>query len=165
MAHNQIVSCTSWQCAAWFDGGNNCWAVIATGSVWLVARELNYSPEGARGKTKENKVKTIVVARSSFLPQSFLQKPREWPKWRRAQEGKFNTLLSSHPFCKRRRKRKDGITETTDEVGKRTEKRKLVFAGIFPLYVLALLFAEFMVFQGYAILRLLLYWSQFASDC
>jgi hypothetical protein len=31
------------------------------------------------------------------------------------------------------------------------EKRKLVFAGIFPCYVLALLFVEFMVFQGYAI--------------
>jgi hypothetical protein len=67
------------------------------------------------------------------------------------EEAKFNPLVSTHPFCKRKRKKKEGITESTDEVDKRMEEIKLVFAGIFPCYVVALLFVEFMVFQGYAI--------------
>lgn len=66
-------------------------------------------------------------------------------------EEKFNPLVSTHPLYKMRRKRKKESLNLRDAVDKTMEKRKLVFAGIFPCYVLALLFVEFMVFQGYAI--------------
>lgn len=70
---------------------------------------LNQSLGGARGTTKQNKMKIVVLPRSSFRPQSFALRPRKWPRVKERAGGvveKFNPLVSTHPLCKRRRKRK-----------------------------------------------------------
>jgi hypothetical protein len=73
-------------------------------------------------------------------------------------------LSAAHPLLERGRKGKEEIGEATNVVDKRKEKKKLVLTVIFRCYVLAVLFVEFMVFQGQSRPGLLLYWSQLASE-
>jgi hypothetical protein len=57
-------------------------------------------------------------------------------------------LSATHPLLIVGRKGKEEMGEVTNVVDKRKEKKKLVLTGIFRCYVLAVLFVEFMVFQG-----------------